>query len=228
MDRQPHQAVPKRIQFYIGLAVLALVCVGGLAYSQASSDGYAQSVSRLGAMRFQIAEFQQVQGRVQNILDAVEDPNAHFVDPATAIEERVWSLQAAWSDFADAGSRRTPEAFSHDALGLEVDSLALSALRRAQDVRHARSYSGRVAPVNLTGAMTDWRGQADRAMAVSERARARAAESMALGRNIARGAFISMIALVLAGLGVYAGERWARRATVCDTAFVRDLIAPLS
>src|SRR5436190_14105001 len=87
--------------FRLAAGLLGATLLVSLAFSQLSYDTYAQAGSRARQLQVRQDNFLTVRGKVNGVIEALTDTNLQFANPAMAIDQRVWNLQAAWNEFRD-------------------------------------------------------------------------------------------------------------------------------
>jgi hypothetical protein len=195
----------------LGVGLLGLTLLVSLAYSQLAYDTYAEASMRSRQLQTRLDNFLTVRGKVNSVVEALSG-NIPFANRSLAIDQRVWNLQMAWSDFHDesqqpwSGSRfLTP---SPSALDAAIDQFALAALRNAQtEVSTARLDSQLTAmEYQITGAIKTAEARRDSAMA-----------GIGFSRSVAYGAFFALSSLLVTGLlvsGLRGFKEWFGRGPV--------------
>jgi hypothetical protein len=199
---------PRMFRVIVGL--LGATLVVSLAYSQLSYDTYAQASSRTRQLQARQDNFLTVRGKVNAVVEALSDSNLQFANPSLAIDQRVWNLQAAWSDFRDdsvrpfSGARiLTP---SPSALDAAMDQFALAALRNGMALR--RGNAAVQTPSQITSTiepqMIAMGNEMTKAIETASAQRDSAMFGISMGRAAAYGSFFALASLLMTGLLVSA------------------------
>lgn len=214
-----------RRSFRLGVGVLGATLLVSLAYSQLSSDTYGQASARTRQLQARMDSFLSVRGKINRVVEAVSDSNLHFANPSLAIDQRVWNLQSAWTDFRDEQpfSEARLVTPSPSALDAAVDQFALAALRNGIALRKGigTAQSANQMTAGLDPHLTAMESQIARAMESAAAQRDSALAGIGYGRSLAYGSFFALASLLLAGMlvsGLRGFKEWMGRAPVAINA----------
>jgi len=200
-----HDGKP-RTMFRLAIGLLGATMLVSLAYSQLSYDTYAQASNRTRQLQTRQDSFLTVRGKVNSVAEALTDTNLQFANPSLAIDQRVWNLQAAWSDFRDDSLRPFSGAriltSSPSALDSAMDQFALAALRNGLALRGGNATAQTASQMTsaLEPQMAAMGNEIANAIKTASAQRDSAMFGIGLGRSLAYGSFFALASLLMTGL----------------------------
>jgi hypothetical protein len=210
----------KRLRrFHWGVGVLGLTLLISLAFSQSAYDSHHQASSKAWQLRTRSDSFITVRGKINHVVEALSAEPLRFANRSLAVDQRIWNLQMAWSDFRDdlqqpwSGVRlQRPSPSTLDAA---VDQFVLAAMRSANS--NAAGQHARTALQSLEPELATMESQINGALRSAEQQRDSATRNIAYGRSLSYGAFFALASLLAARLlvsGMRSLKEWIGREPV--------------